>query len=144
MFWNLCGLFGSERAVISDAEVLEDVAEDFVGGDFAGDGAEVVEGLAEVLGDEVGRGVGCDAGAGEGEGAGGGAKGVVMPSVSDEIGGPGARDSGLLALGKGGFEQIYVVAGLCGDSNYIYFIISEGNSFVKFGNNFVNHDFGHI
>ena len=39
----------------SDAEILEDVAEDFVGGDFTEDGAEVVEGFAEVLGDEVCR-----------------------------------------------------------------------------------------
>ena len=39
--------------LFSDAEILEDVAEDFVGGDFTEDGAEVVEGFAEVLGDEV-------------------------------------------------------------------------------------------
>ncbi len=38
----------------SDAEVLEDVAEDFVGGDFSEDGAEVIKGFAEVLCNEVG------------------------------------------------------------------------------------------
>ena len=33
----------------TDAEVRENVPKDFVGGDFADDGAEVVEGLAEVF-----------------------------------------------------------------------------------------------
>ena len=37
-----------------NAEPLKDIPEDFVGGDFAEDGAEVVEGLAEVFGEEVG------------------------------------------------------------------------------------------
>ena len=44
------------RVSLSDAEIAEDVSEDFVGGDFAYDGAEVVEGFANVLGNEVGRG----------------------------------------------------------------------------------------
>lgn len=35
----------------ADTEVPEDVTQDFVGGDVAEDGAEVVEGFAEVLGD---------------------------------------------------------------------------------------------
>ena len=34
-----------------DAEAGEDGLEDFGGGDLAGDGGEVVDGLAEVLGD---------------------------------------------------------------------------------------------
>lgn len=33
-----------------DAEVGEDVAEDFVGADFSGDGAKMIEGVTEVLG----------------------------------------------------------------------------------------------
>ena len=42
-----------------DAEVGEDVAEDFVGGDFAtSDFGEVEEGLADVLGYEVGWDIG--------------------------------------------------------------------------------------
>ena len=45
----------SDASLLSDAEVSEDVAEDFVCGDFADDGAEVVDGFADVLGDEVGR-----------------------------------------------------------------------------------------
>ena len=39
--------------LLSDAEILEDVAEDFVGGDFAGDFADVLETLAEVLRQKV-------------------------------------------------------------------------------------------
>ena len=35
--------------LLSDAEIPKDVAEDFVGGDFADDGAEVVDGFADVL-----------------------------------------------------------------------------------------------
>ena len=38
------------RLLLPDAEIPENIAEDLVGGDFAGDGAEVVEGFAEVLG----------------------------------------------------------------------------------------------
>ena len=46
------GLFG---LLFSDAEVCEDVAEDFVGGDFAAcDFGKVEEGFADVLGYEVG------------------------------------------------------------------------------------------
>ena len=44
----------SFRFLFSDAKVLENVVEDFVGGDFADDGAEAVEGVADVLGHEVG------------------------------------------------------------------------------------------
>ena len=42
------------RLLFSDAELGEDLAEDFVGGDLAGDGAEGGEGGAEVLRQEVG------------------------------------------------------------------------------------------
>ena len=34
---------------LADAKLTEDVAKDFVGVDFANDGAEVVEGFADVL-----------------------------------------------------------------------------------------------
>ena len=40
-------------ALLSDAEAGEDVAEDVVGGDFAGDFAEVVHCFANVLAHEV-------------------------------------------------------------------------------------------
>ena len=39
---------------LADTEPRENIPEDFVGGDFAEDGGEVVEGLAKVFGDEVG------------------------------------------------------------------------------------------
>ena len=39
--------------LFADAEMLEDILEDRVGGDFAYDVGEVVDALAEVLGDEV-------------------------------------------------------------------------------------------
>ena len=41
--------------LLSDAEVLEDVAKDLVGGDVAGDGGEVVDALADVLTQEIAR-----------------------------------------------------------------------------------------
>ena len=47
-------LFLSFAVLFTDTEVPEDVAEDFVGGDFTNDGAEVVDGFADVLGGEVG------------------------------------------------------------------------------------------
>ena len=39
----------------SDAEVLEDIAQDVIGGDIAGDGGEVVDALADVLTQEIAR-----------------------------------------------------------------------------------------
>ena len=41
--------------LLPDAKIPEDISEDFVGGDFSDDGAEVVDGFANVLGGEVGR-----------------------------------------------------------------------------------------
>ena len=41
------------QALFADAEMLEDVLKDGVGGDFAYDVGEVVDAFAEVLGDEV-------------------------------------------------------------------------------------------
>ena len=41
--------------LLTDAEIPEDVGEDFVGGDFSDDGAKVVDGFADVLCGEVGR-----------------------------------------------------------------------------------------
>ena len=53
---------------LSDAEVREDVAEDFVGGNLAQYLAEVGEGEAEVLADEVAGEVGFGGGDGSQEG----------------------------------------------------------------------------
>ena len=52
-------VFNSKKChLFSDAEVFEDVGEDFVGGDFAsGDFTKMVEALAKVFGNEVARDV---------------------------------------------------------------------------------------
>jgi hypothetical protein len=44
----------SEIQLFPDTEVFEDVAQDLVGGDLAGDLAQVVEDLADVLCHQVG------------------------------------------------------------------------------------------
>lgn len=46
--------FADAECLFAHTEPLKDIPEDFVGGDFAEDGGEVVEGLAEVFGEEVG------------------------------------------------------------------------------------------
>ena len=48
------GYFPTQN-LLSDAEVLEDVAQDLVGGDVAGDGGEVVDALTDVLTQEIAR-----------------------------------------------------------------------------------------
>ena len=40
--------------LLADAEIPKDIPQNFVGRDFADDGAEVVDGFADVLGGEVG------------------------------------------------------------------------------------------
>ena len=47
-------VFGCFWVLFSDAEISKNIPQDFVGGDFADDGAEVVDGFADVLGGEVG------------------------------------------------------------------------------------------
>ena len=47
-------VFGCFWVLFSDAEIPKDVPQYFVCGDFADDGAEVVDGFADVLGGEVG------------------------------------------------------------------------------------------
>ena len=54
-------LLFAKVALLSDAEVLEDVAKDFVGVDLAGDGAKVVQAFAQVLSHQVARGAKLDA-----------------------------------------------------------------------------------
>ena len=76
--------------LLSDAKAGEDLGEDVVGGDGAGDGAEVVEGAAEVLGDKVGRGAGAEAETDVAEGVSGLAEGIGVAGVDDE----GARLGG--------------------------------------------------
>ena len=67
-----------------DAESGEDFTEDFVGGDFAGDGAEGGEGGAEVFGKQVGGDAAVQSVADDGEGFGGRAERPGMASVGDQ------------------------------------------------------------
>lgn len=64
--------------LFSDAELPENLSEDFVGGDFAEDGVEGVDGGAEVLGKEVGRDAGVQTGPDAGKVLTGGHKGLVV------------------------------------------------------------------
>ena len=68
----------------TDTEVFEDVAEDFVGGDFARDFAQVVEGFADVLGKQVGGERAGEAFGYTCEALGGRTKGVVVADVGDQ------------------------------------------------------------
>ncbi len=70
--------------LLADAEVGEDVVEEGVGGDGAGDGAEVVEGLADVLGDEVGGDAVLDGVDGAAEGVGAVGEGFVVAAVGHD------------------------------------------------------------
>ena len=55
-------VFNSKKChLFSDAEILKYVLEDGVGGDFADDVGEVMDGFAEVLGNEVAGEVGGEA-----------------------------------------------------------------------------------
>ena len=53
--------------LFSDTKIPKNIPQNFVGGDVAGDGAEVVEGFAEVLGDKVGGEGSVQTGANAGE-----------------------------------------------------------------------------
>ena len=70
--------------LLTDAEIPKDVAEDFVGGDFADDGAEVVDGFSDVLRGEVGREAEGEAFLGAEEGSAGVAESLDMALVSDQ------------------------------------------------------------
>ena len=69
--------------LFSDAETGEDGAEDFVGGDLASDGAEVVEGVAEVDDHEVGGQSGGEAFGNMQQGLVYVAEGFVVPHVGE-------------------------------------------------------------
>ena len=71
------------KYLLADAEILEDIPEDFVGGDFADDGTDVVEGLADVLGDKVGRKAGMKTVLDAGQGRLSILQGIDMAGVGD-------------------------------------------------------------
>lgn len=64
---------------LADAKMLENIPQHLVRGDFAEDGAEVVEGLAEVFGEEVGSLAGGEGTFDVFEGFGRFHKGLVVP-----------------------------------------------------------------
>ena len=72
--------------LLTDAEIPEDIPKDFVGRDFADDGAEVVDGFADVLGGEVGREAGGEAFADAEEGGAGVGEGLDVALVCDQCG----------------------------------------------------------
>ena len=72
-----------ENWLFPDAEILEDIPEDFVGGDFADDGTNVVDGLADVLGDKVGRKAGTETVLDTGQGGPGIFQGIDVAGIGD-------------------------------------------------------------
>ena len=100
----------------ADAKIPKNVPQHLIRGDFADDGADVVEGFAEVLGEEVGgEGVG-EAGADADEGVAGVGKGLVVAGVGDEDG-VGIGDEAALGGGEGGFQGVKAFAGLGGNGD---------------------------
>ena len=75
-------LFSKTKAdmhLFPDAKMLENIPQHLVRGDFAEDGAEVVEGLAEVFGEEVGSLAGSEGTFDVFEGFGRFHQGLVVP-----------------------------------------------------------------
>ena len=79
-------LYVIDYQLFTDAEIPEDIPKDFVCGDFADDGAEVVDGFADVLGGEVGREAGGEAFADAEEGSAGVGEGLDVALVCDQGG----------------------------------------------------------
>ena len=77
-------VFGCFWVLFPDAKISKDVPEDFVGGDFTNDGAEVVDGFADVLGGEVGWEAGGEAFTDAEEGGAGVGEGLDVALICDE------------------------------------------------------------
>lgn len=73
----------SENWLFPYAEILEDIPEDFIGGDFADDRADVVDGFADVLGDKVGRKTGTETVLDAGQGGPGIFQGIDVAGIGD-------------------------------------------------------------
>ena len=111
--------------LFSDAKPRKHRAEDFVGGYFAEDFAEVVEGFADVLADKVGRDAGGNAVADAGQGVGGAAEGFYVAQVGDnDI--VGCRRIFRAQADKCMTQRIHSVSGLCGkeDGREVYDTVS--------------------
>ena len=70
----------------ADAKIPKYIPQDFVGGDFADDGAEVVDGFADVLGGEVCGEAGGESVTDAEQGSAGVGEGLDMALVGDEGG----------------------------------------------------------
>ena len=91
---------GVYKPLLADAKIPEDVPEDFVGGDFADDGADVVEGFADVLGQKVGGEGIIQSFADADEGIAGVGECLVVAGIGDE-GGVGVGEKVAAGVGKG-------------------------------------------
>jgi len=114
--------------LFTDAELAEDLAEDFVGTDLAGDGAEGGEGCAKVLRQEVGGDVAVETVADGGEGSGRFAQRGGVTGVGHQSAACGSH-AGLRNEGGTQLFQAFAVFGA--DSNCklaIKFIISGCNN----------------
>ena len=72
--------------LLADAEIPENISQDFICGDFSDDGADVVDCFADVLGGEVCREGGGEAFADAEEGSAGVGEGLDVALVGDEGG----------------------------------------------------------
>ena len=90
VFWRFSPeLFSETNSDVSvfllpDAKIPKNISEDFVGGDFADDGAEGVDGFADVLSGEVGRETGGEAFADAEEGSAGIGESLNVALVCDQ------------------------------------------------------------
>ena len=76
----------SDIGLFSDAKIRKDIPQNFVGGDFADDGAEVVDGFADVLGGEVCGEAGGESFTDAEQGSAGIGEGLDVALVGDEGG----------------------------------------------------------
>ena len=105
------GYFSTQN-LLSDAEIPKYISQDFVGGDFADDASEVVDGFADVLGGEVGGEAGGETVADAEQGSAGVGEGLDVALVGDE-GGVAVAEEVALCGGEVVFEVRYACLGLC-------------------------------
>ena len=94
------------KPLFADAKPLKNPAQNFIGGDFADDGAEVIEGFADILADEVGGDFGGKALADAGQGFGSVFQSLDVAQVGDDCG-IGTDGVFTAKVGKSAFESVY-------------------------------------
>lgn len=108
--------------LFTNTKVCENIPKNLVGGDFADDGAEVVEGLAEVFGEEVGGLAGEEGSLDVLEGFGGAHQGLVVAEIGDDCL-VRIQSCGFLGVGKNPLQVIEAEAGFCGNIEFNYLFI---------------------